>query len=296
MPRTTALPDHVHTFVVGAGFGGLATAIKLQEAGEPDFLVAEKGPDVGGTWRDNTYPGAACDVPSQLYSFSFAPNPALVAVVLPAARDPGLHPRRRGALRRARPVPLRHRGRGGPLGRRRPALAGAYVGRGADQRRAGHRLRRAVRAEAARHRRHRLLPGRGLPLRPLAARPRPDRQAGGRDRHRRLGHPDRAGDRRAGRPPRRLPAHRAVGRAAAGPGLHPARAARVPAPARRAAALPHRRLLEPRVPGPRLRAASRRWPSRWRRRRWPTSAAACATSPSCASGSGPTSRSAASGS
>jgi len=75
MPRTTALPDHVHTFVVGAGFGGLATAIKLQQAGEPDFLVAEKGPDVGGTWRDNTYPGAACDVPSQLYSFSFAPNP-----------------------------------------------------------------------------------------------------------------------------------------------------------------------------------------------------------------------------
>ena len=75
MPGTTALPDHVHTFVVGAGFGGLATAIKLQEAGERDFLVAEKGPDVGGTWRDNTYPGAACDVPSQLYSFSFAPNP-----------------------------------------------------------------------------------------------------------------------------------------------------------------------------------------------------------------------------
>jgi cyclohexanone monooxygenase len=75
MPRTAELPAHVHTFVIGAGFGGLATAIKLQEAGEPDFLVAERGPDVGGTWRDNTYPGAACDVPSQLYSFSFAPNP-----------------------------------------------------------------------------------------------------------------------------------------------------------------------------------------------------------------------------
>jgi cation diffusion facilitator CzcD-associated flavoprotein CzcO len=79
MSRTTAaqrpLPDHVHTFVVGAGFAGLAMAIKLQERGEPDFLVAERGSDVGGTWRDNTYPGAACDVPSQLYSFSFAPNP-----------------------------------------------------------------------------------------------------------------------------------------------------------------------------------------------------------------------------
>jgi cyclohexanone monooxygenase len=72
---STSLPSHVRQLVIGAGFGGLATAIKLQEAGERDFLVAEKGPDVGGTWRDNTYPGAACDVPSQLYSFSFAPNP-----------------------------------------------------------------------------------------------------------------------------------------------------------------------------------------------------------------------------
>ena len=66
---------HVRTFVIGAGFAGLCMAIKLQESGEPDFLVAERGSDVGGTWRDNTYPGAACDVPSQLYSFSFAPNP-----------------------------------------------------------------------------------------------------------------------------------------------------------------------------------------------------------------------------
>ncbi|MGZ4427309.1 MAG: flavin-containing monooxygenase [Nocardioidaceae bacterium] len=66
---------HVRVLVVGAGFGGLGMAIRLQEQGERDFLVVEKGHDVGGTWRDNTYPGAACDVPSQLYSFSFAPNP-----------------------------------------------------------------------------------------------------------------------------------------------------------------------------------------------------------------------------
>src|SRR3954452_20045919 len=70
-----ALPRHVHVLVIGAGFAGLCMAIKLREHGEPDFLVVERGPDVGGTWRDNTYPGAACDVPSQLYSFSFAPNP-----------------------------------------------------------------------------------------------------------------------------------------------------------------------------------------------------------------------------
>ena len=65
----------VQHLIVGAGFAGLCAAIKLQEDGETDFLVVEKGPDVGGTWRDNTYPGATCDVPSQLYSFSFASNP-----------------------------------------------------------------------------------------------------------------------------------------------------------------------------------------------------------------------------
>jgi len=68
-------PDRVRHLIVGAGFAGLGMAIKLDEAGERDFVVIEKGGDVGGTWRDNTYPGAACDVPSQLYSFSFAPNP-----------------------------------------------------------------------------------------------------------------------------------------------------------------------------------------------------------------------------
>ena len=68
------LPDHVRVLVVGAGFAGLAAAIKMRAADVDDFLVIDKGADVGGTWRDNTYPGAACDVPSQLYSFSFALN------------------------------------------------------------------------------------------------------------------------------------------------------------------------------------------------------------------------------
>jgi cation diffusion facilitator CzcD-associated flavoprotein CzcO len=70
-----SLPSRVHVLVVGAGFAGLAAAIKLRDAGIDDYLVIDKGDDVGGTWRDNTYPGAACDVPSQLYSFSFALNP-----------------------------------------------------------------------------------------------------------------------------------------------------------------------------------------------------------------------------
>lgn len=69
------IPEHVGIFVVGAGFAGLCAAIKLAESGEHDFLVIDRGTEVGGTWRDNTYPGAACDIPSQLYSFSFALNP-----------------------------------------------------------------------------------------------------------------------------------------------------------------------------------------------------------------------------
>jgi len=69
------LPQQVEHLIVGSGFAGLCVAIKLTEDGETDFVVIEKADDVGGTWRDNTYPGACCDVPSQLYSFSFARNP-----------------------------------------------------------------------------------------------------------------------------------------------------------------------------------------------------------------------------
>jgi cation diffusion facilitator CzcD-associated flavoprotein CzcO len=61
--------------VIGAGFGGLAAAIKLKRAGFGRLVVLEKADRLGGTWRDNTYPGAACDVPSRLYSYSFALNP-----------------------------------------------------------------------------------------------------------------------------------------------------------------------------------------------------------------------------
>src|ERR1700761_8376792 len=61
--------------IIGAGFGGLGMAIALRRAGEHDVALLEKGADVGGVWRENTYPGAACDIPSHLYSFSFEPNP-----------------------------------------------------------------------------------------------------------------------------------------------------------------------------------------------------------------------------
>ncbi len=61
--------------VVGAGFSGVGMAIRLRQMGITDFVVLDRGNDLGGTWRDNSYPGAACDVPSNLYSYSFAPNP-----------------------------------------------------------------------------------------------------------------------------------------------------------------------------------------------------------------------------
>ncbi len=61
--------------IVGAGFSGIAAGIALRRAGITDFVILEKADRVGGTWRENTYPGAACDVPSHLYSYSFEPNP-----------------------------------------------------------------------------------------------------------------------------------------------------------------------------------------------------------------------------
>lgn len=64
----------VRYLIIGAGFGGLGLAAKLKQQGEESFQIWEKAEDLGGCWRDNTYPGAACDVPSHLYSYSFAPK------------------------------------------------------------------------------------------------------------------------------------------------------------------------------------------------------------------------------
>ncbi len=68
------MKQHFEVAIVGAGFGGLASARRLLDEGIRDIVIFEKAGEVGGTWRDNTYPGCACDVPSNLYSFSFAPN------------------------------------------------------------------------------------------------------------------------------------------------------------------------------------------------------------------------------
>jgi cation diffusion facilitator CzcD-associated flavoprotein CzcO len=64
----------VRVAIVGSGFAGLGLAIRMRQQGIDDFVVLERADEVGGTWRDNTYPGLTCDVPSHLYSFSFAPN------------------------------------------------------------------------------------------------------------------------------------------------------------------------------------------------------------------------------
>lgn len=95
--------SHVHIAVVGAGFAGLGVAHNLIQRGIEDFTILERAHSVGGVWRDNTYPGAACDVPSHLYSLSFAPKPdwertfsrgpQIREYLEAVARDEGLEPR-----------------------------------------------------------------------------------------------------------------------------------------------------------------------------------------------------------
>lgn len=83
--RTTAATSVTKTsvLVLGSGFSGLGMAVSLKREGKHDFIVLERAQDVGGTWRDNTYPGAACDIQSHLYSYSFRPNPQWSRVYAP---------------------------------------------------------------------------------------------------------------------------------------------------------------------------------------------------------------------
>ncbi|GHD21135.1 flavin-containing monooxygenase [Nocardiopsis kunsanensis] len=71
----TETPPHHRVAVIGSGFAGIGMAVRLKQAGLDDFVILERANQLGGTWRDNDYPGAACDVPSHLYSWSFALNP-----------------------------------------------------------------------------------------------------------------------------------------------------------------------------------------------------------------------------
>ena len=75
MPATEPDSRHTQVAIVGAGFSGIGMAARLLGEGIEDFVILERGEEIGGTWRDNTYPGCQCDIPSVLYSLSFAPNP-----------------------------------------------------------------------------------------------------------------------------------------------------------------------------------------------------------------------------
>ncbi|WP_329403407.1 NAD(P)/FAD-dependent oxidoreductase [Streptomyces melanogenes] len=89
IPAQASRPGRdVRVVVVGAGFSGIGAAIRLRQAGFRDVVVLEKAPQLGGTWRENTYPGCACDVPSTLYSYSFAPDTAWTRVF---AGQPEIH-------------------------------------------------------------------------------------------------------------------------------------------------------------------------------------------------------------
>ena len=216
-----SLPSYVDHLIVGSGFAGLCAAIKLAEDGETDYVVLEKADDVGGTWRDNTYPGACCDVPSQLYSFSFARNPDWSSSYSPQPEIQAL-PRAASPTSTASAdrfvfdTELEHAAWDdaaqrwhGPYDVRR-----AHRSRPSSSAAGGLSAPRLPEIEGIE-----TFGGRALPLRPLGPLRRPGRQAGRGDRHRRLGDPDRARGAAGGRPPRRLPAHRPVGDPAQRPHL-----------------------------------------------------------------------------
>ena len=75
VPTANSSPRNPRVVIIGAGMSGILSAIKLKEAGFDQFVVYEKADRLGGTWRENTYAGIACDVPSHFYSYSFALNP-----------------------------------------------------------------------------------------------------------------------------------------------------------------------------------------------------------------------------
>lgn len=80
---TTQTSTHTDVAIIGAGFAGIGMGIQLRRDGNHSFRIFERAASVGGTWRDNTYPGVACDVPAHLYSFSFLPNPDWSAMYAP---------------------------------------------------------------------------------------------------------------------------------------------------------------------------------------------------------------------
>src|SRR6478752_3261987 len=169
---TTQKAVRTRALIIGTGFSGLGMAIALQKQGV-DFLILEKAGDVGGTWRDNSYPGCACDVPSHLYSFSFEPKATWSKLFSP---QPEIFDYLKGVtekygLRRY----IRFNSRA--LGRRRVPLARLHRHR-AGIRRAVPRLggRRVAHSTPSRYRGSRRIPRSRFPFRGVGPRRRPHRQ------------------------------------------------------------------------------------------------------------------------
>ena len=97
--------------IIGAGFAGIGAAIQLKKAGIQSFTIFERSSEIGGTWRDNTYPGAACDVPSHVYSLSFEQNPELEPALRHVLGNPGVPSRRRRQAPAPRADATQHGGR-----------------------------------------------------------------------------------------------------------------------------------------------------------------------------------------
>ena len=230
----TATPDaldlgEVEVAVIGAGFSGLGMAIRLREAGIDDFVVLERGTDVGGTWWANTYPGCACDVPSHLYSFSFAPNPDWSQTY---STQPEIRDYLRGVVERfdlRRNIRLGHEARQATW----DEDAAAW-----ELETSHGRLRARVLVTGMGPLTEPKIPdlpgldslrGPGLPLRTLGPLGGCVRQASRGCGDGRVGDPVRARDPAEGRAAARLPAHPAVGRSAYEPADQELRADAVPA-------------------------------------------------------------------
>ena len=185
--------------IIGSGFGGIGMGIQPASGPASTRSRSSRRPTrVGGTWRDNTYPGAACDVPSHLYSFSFAPNADWTRKF---PEQPEIHAYLE-RLRRPTSTSRDHIRFGAEVAEAtfdedaawRLTLADGTSGRG---RRRGRRHRAAQPAARPRHRGPRRLRRPVVPLGPLGPRPRPHRARRRRDRHRGERHPVRPRDRQA---------------------------------------------------------------------------------------------------
>ena len=241
---------HVHTFVVGAGFAGLVRGDQAR-GGRRARLPGRRA----RAQRRRRHL-ARQHLPRRRVRRALASSTRSPSRPTPTGRAPSPRSRRSRPTSSASPSsPACWTGSGSTPRSRTPRWDEARPASGTSRTTAG-----SLTADVAGHRRRRRSPSPKLPdidgidsfagevfhSARVGPRLRPHRQAGRGHRHRRLGDPDRAGDRRAGRPPRRLPAHRAVGHPAPRPGLHRAREARVPARAGRAEGLPDGDLLGPR--------------------------------------------------